>query len=281
MSGIDVTVVPELARRGFVEGRNLVIVRRSSGADLDRLGGLARDLVAQKLDAIIAVGLPAVRAAMAAGPEVPIVASFVDDPVTDGLAANFIRPGGKVTGIAMLSREGEAKRLELLHEAIPGAHRFAYLVTPDVTRTAAIKRAAAAMGLEIMEFPARTAAEYQATFDAMRDAQVDGVVIAASPVFAGNAAQIAALAAEPRLPTICEWRYMAGSGCLIGYGPNLRELRVRTADFVVRLFAGGNPAEMPFEQPTHFEMAINNKIAAAIGVELPFALIARADEVIE
>jgi putative tryptophan/tyrosine transport system substrate-binding protein len=115
----------------------------------------------------------------------------------------------------------------------------------------------------------------------MHDAGVEGVIIQSSPIFHRDAAQLAALAAERQLPTICEWRAMAADGCLIGYGPDIAELRLRTADFIVRLFSGGDPAEMPFEQPTHFEMAINNKVARTIGATVPPSVFVRADEVIE
>jgi putative ABC transport system substrate-binding protein len=115
----------------------------------------------------------------------------------------------------------------------------------------------------------------------MRDAGVEGVIIQSSPIFHRDAAQLAALASERHLPTICEWRAMAADGCLIGYGPDIAELRLRTADFIVRLFSGGDPAGMPFEQPTHFEMAINNKVARTIGATVPPSVFVRADEVIE
>src|SRR6202012_3285517 len=124
----------------------------------------------------------------------------------------------------------------------------------------------------VMLYAASSAADYGPALDAMRAAGVRGVVIQSSPVFHRDAVQLAALATDRRLPTICEWRSMATDGCVFGYGPDIGELRLRTADFIVRLFAGGNPAEMPFEQPTRFEMAINNKIAHAVGVTVPPSL---------
>jgi putative tryptophan/tyrosine transport system substrate-binding protein len=283
-SSLHLVMVPELARRGFVEGRNLTLFTHwGSGENSGELARAAETLATTKPDVIVAVSLPAVQAAQRAAPTTPIVAAFVDDPVSDGLATSLSHPGGTVTGIAMLASDGDKKRLEMLHDAIPAAGRFGYLVSEPRTGAAieAMKRTAATLGVEIMDFGARSAADYQAAFDAMRDARVDGVVIGSSPVFFRDAAELAALAAARKLPTACEWREMAAAGCLIGYGPDLNQLRLRTADFVVRLFAGDKPAEMPFEQPTRFEMGINNKVARSIGVALPQSLLVRADEVIE
>jgi putative ABC transport system substrate-binding protein len=211
---------------------------------------------------------------MTAAAKTPIVASFVDDPVKEGLATSLSRPGGKVTGVAMLAGDGDRKRFEMLHEAIPTAQKLGFLAR--VPNTGAeiddIRRVAASFGVEVVVYVANNEAD---------DARAEGVVIASSPIFFRHTAQLAALAMERRLPTICEWREMASAGCLIGYGPDIAELRLRTADFVVRLFAGGDPTEMPFEQPTHFVMAINSKVAGAIGITVPLALLARADEVIE
>jgi putative ABC transport system substrate-binding protein len=183
----------------------------------------------------------------------------------------------------MLSFEGDKKRIELLHDAIPSAHKFALLADQNgMTRYKDdYKRAAEAIGIEVVRFEVRSPADYQSAFDAIHNAGVDGVVIQSSPVFHRDAAQLASLAQEQHLPTICEWRAMASDGCLIGYGADIAELRLRTADFVVRIFSGGHPADMPFEQPTRFEMAINNKVARTIGITVPPSVFVRADEVIE
>jgi putative tryptophan/tyrosine transport system substrate-binding protein len=272
-------LMPELARRGFIEGRNLIVLPRW-GIDVDTL---AQDLASAKPDVIIAVAPRAISAAMKAAPQIPIVASFTTDPILEGEAASLSRPGGEVTGIAMLSFEGDKKRIELLHDAIPNAHKFALLL--DELGMQQYKdlyeHAAEQIGVEIVRFPVKSPAAYRSTFDAIQSAGVDGVVIQASPVFHRDAAQLASLAQERRLATICEWRTMASEGCLIGYGPDLAELRLRTADFVVRIFSGGNPAEMPFEQPTRFEMAINNKVARSIGITVSPSVFVRADEVLE
>jgi putative tryptophan/tyrosine transport system substrate-binding protein len=276
-------MLPELARRGFVEGRNLIVLPRwGSNDDLDQLARLAQDLAAAKPDAIIAVGPTAIKATMNASPQTPIVASFSPDPVREGIAVSLARPGGEVTGIAMLAREGDAKRIELLHDAIPTARKFGMLVDQvGLAGGSEMQRAAGNAGVEIILKAASDMADYAPALDALHAAGVEGLVIQSSPVFHRDSVKLAALAAERHLPTICEWRSMAADGCMVGYGPDIAELRLRTADFIVRLFAGGNPAEMPFEQPTRFEMAINNKVAHSIGVTIPPSLYVRADEVIE
>jgi ABC-type uncharacterized transport system substrate-binding protein len=277
-------MIPELARRGFVEGRNLVVLARWGGnLDSAQLTRLAQDLAASKPDVIVAVSPKAIAAAMEAAPQTPIIASFTTDPVVEGEAASISRPGGEVTGIALLAFEGDNKRIELLRDAIPGARKFAFLVdefgmTHNVDD---YRRAGKNIGVEIIPFEVKSPVDYRSAFDTIQNAGVDGIVVQSSPVFHRDVVQLTSLAQERRLATICEWRSMASDGCLIGYGPDIGELRLRTADFVARIFSGGNPAEMPFEQPTRFEMAINNKVARAIGMTLPPPLFARADEVIE
>jgi putative ABC transport system substrate-binding protein len=275
-------MIPELARRGFVDGRNLVVLPRwGNNVDADQLDRLAQDLAAAKPDVIVAVSPNAIAAAKKAAPQTPIVASFTSDPVRDGFATSLSRPGGKVTGIAMLAVEGDKKRIELLHEAIPTAHKFGILADLyGMEHKDEIRKAAASIGVDIDSYEAK-AGDYRSAFAAMHDAGVEGVIIQSSPIFRRDAVQLAALAAERHLPTICEWRAMAADGCLIGYGPDIAELRLRTADFIVRLFSGGDPAGMPFEQPTHFEMAINNKVARTIGATVPPSVFVRADEVVE
>jgi putative ABC transport system substrate-binding protein len=272
-------MIPELARRGFVEGKNLVVLPRW-GRNVD---SLAQDLASAKPDVIVAVAPRAISAAMKAAPQTPIIASFTTDPVIEGEAASISRPGGQVTGIALLTFDGDKKRMELLHDAIPGARKFALLVDEGMMtqRKEEYRQTAENIGVELVRFEVKSPADYQTAFDAMHDAGVDGIVIQSSPNFHRDASKLAALALERRLPTICEWRAMASDGCLIGYGPDIAELRLRTADFVVRIFSGGHPAEMPFEQPTRFEMAINNKVARSIGVAIPPPIFVRADEVIE
>src|ERR1700722_14193560 len=151
-------MIPELARRGFVEGRNLVVLPRWGGnVDSEQLARLAQDLATAKPDVIIAVSPRAIKAAMKAAPQTPIVASFTIDPVAEGAAASMSRPGGEVTGIAMLASEGDKKRIELLHDAIPGAHKFAFVADEDgMTRKDEYRRAAENIGVEIVSFETKS-----------------------------------------------------------------------------------------------------------------------------
>ncbi len=275
-------LLPELARLGFVEGRNLVFDARTGA--VGELPGLMRELLAARPDAIVTVG-PATRAAGAATRTVPIVSSGFD-PVAVGLAASLARPGGNVTGVALLVPELDAKRLDLLLEAVPGRRRVAVLFdSASSTRQLSereMRGVAASAGIDLLDFTAAAPADYQAAFAAMGAVGAQALVIGASAQFSGsNMVTLAALALEARLPTICEWARNARDGCLLGYGPDLPALRRRMADQVARIFRGAAPGNVPIELPTLFEFAVNLKVAKALGLDLPPAILARADEVIE
>lgn len=272
------TTLPELARLGFVEGRNLIFDARVG--EPDALPGLMRDLVAGQPDAIIAVGGPAIAAAGATR-TVPIV-TFGADPVQLGLAASYARPGRNVTGVVILIRELEVKRLSMLREAMPDRRRVALLTSPTTgLGEAALRRAAPGLGVDLTIHPVVTPGDYPAAFAAMRAAGAEALLISATSAFARDGQQLAALALEARLPTICEWADMAQSGCLLGYGPNRVALRKRMADQIARIFRGTAPGEIAIEQPTVFEFAVNQRIAKALGVSIPLALMTQADEVFD
>jgi putative tryptophan/tyrosine transport system substrate-binding protein len=277
------TILPELAKQGFVEGRNLVVEMR--GRAPDKLPELARELLATQPDAVVAVGSFAIRAVRQASSTIPIIgANIGEDPIAAGFATSLARPGGNVTGIEMLAPELDAKRLDLVHQAVPGAHRVAALAVTaqrQAPHLAAVKKAAALTELELLTFDAATPAEYPRVFAAMRAAGVEALAILSAPEFANNAEALAALALGSRLPTVCEWARMAEQGCLLGYGPDQAELRRRTADYVARIFRGAVPGELPIEEPTHYRFAVNLKTARALGLTISPAILARADEVIE
>jgi putative ABC transport system substrate-binding protein len=272
------TTLPELARLGFAEGRNLIFDARVG--ESDSLPGLMRELLAGKPDAIIAVG-PATAPAGAATRTVPIV-TFGLDPIELGLAASYARPGGNVTGVVILFGELEGKRLSILVEAVPDRRRIAALV--PVARGAdetALRKAAAGLGVELLVFPAAAPGDYAAAFAAMRAQGAQALIIGATPQFLRDGRQLAALALEARLPTVCEWAEMAHAGCLIGYGPSRIALRKRMADQIAQIFRGVAPGDIPIEQPTVFEFALNLAIAKSLDLIIPSALLTRADEVIE
>jgi putative ABC transport system substrate-binding protein len=212
---------------------------------------------------------------------VPVV-TFGFDPIELGLAASYARPGGNVTGVVILISELEPKRLSLLVEAAPDRRRVAALVPArNGANEAALRKAAEGLGVELLVFPATAPSEYAAAFVAMKAQGAQALVIGATPQFQRDGKQLAALALEAKLPTVCEWAEMAHAGCLMGYGPSRIALRKRMADQLAKIFRGAVPGELPIEQPTVFEFAVNQKIAKSLDVSIPAALLARADEVIE
>jgi putative tryptophan/tyrosine transport system substrate-binding protein len=275
----------ELAKRGLVEGRNLVFHALSADGVFERLPALGRELVEAKPDVIIAVGPTAIRAARAASSTIPIVMSFAgEDPVAAGWVQSYARPGGNVTGIVLLSPELDGKRLDILLDTFPALRRIAVLFHPRSINSPnewAVKAAAGRWGREVMPFKAGGLEEYEATFAAMHAAGVEAVLIGSSTVFRADAARLAELALQTGLPAICEWPDMVEKGCLMSYGPKLDDLFSRTAFYVDRILRGAPPGELPVEDPTTFHLSVNLKSAKALGLALPSSLLVRADKVIE
>ncbi|MBR0835764.1 ABC transporter substrate-binding protein [Bradyrhizobium manausense] len=269
--------LPELARLGFVEGRNLIFDARVD--DSDSLPALMRELLAAQPDAVVAIGT-ALKPAAAATRTVPVVA-FGNDPIVLGLAASYARPGGNITGVVIAADELEAKRLSILLEAVPDRRRVAALVPALSGVSEAVRKAAAGLGIEILVFPVAAPSEYPAAFAAMRAQGAQALIISALPQFLRDGRQLAALALEGRLPTVCEWAEMAHTGCLIGHGPNRIELRKRMADQIAQIFRGVAPRDIPIERPTSFEFALNLRTAKSLDLIVPASVLTRADEVIE
>jgi putative ABC transport system substrate-binding protein len=245
--------VPELAKRGFVEGRNLTLETRF-GEPHD-IPELARDLVGTKPDVVVAVSNPVIRAVASASSHIPIVAAFFgSDPVAEGLAVSLAKPGGHITGVAMLAEALDAKRFLILSESLPAIRKVA--VFAGRRHDAHIKAVAAAaqkLGIELKIVEADSPAEYPGAFEKMRAAEVQGLVIVSAPDFSRDGVILAEAARVARLPTICEWREMADSGCLMAYGPLKEELTRRAAAYVVQILRGVPPGDLPIETPTHFE----------------------------
>jgi len=277
--------LPELAKLGFVEGRNLSVHVFSADDVFERYPALAVQLVAAGPDVIIAVGPSAIRAARAATSTIPIVMAYGgEDPVAAGWAQSYARPGGNITGVVLLSPELDGKRLHLLHDTFPARRRIAVLFHRRSLNTPtdrSVQATAQKAGIDIQGFYTSGPDEYEATFDAIRLSGADALLIASSAVFANDAARLAGLALKAGLPAICEWRDMAGKGCLMAYGVDRAALQRRVADFVARIFQGTPAGELPIEDPTTFELAVNLKTARALGIDLPTTLLAQADEVIE
>ncbi len=276
--------LPELAKLGFVEGRNLSVQVFSADDAYERLTALAVELVATKPDVIIAVAPVAIRAARAATSTIPIVMAYGgEDPVAAGWAQSYTRPGGNITGVVLLNPELEGKRLHLLHDTFP-TRRIAVLFHSRSRNTPtdrSVQAVAHKAGINIQSFYTSGPEEYEATFHAIRSSGADALHIAGGPIFANDAPRLAELALKAGVPTICEWRDMARSGCLIAYGVDRAALQRRVADFVARLLRGAPASEMPIEDPTVFELAVNLKTAKTLGIDVPTTLLAQADEVIE
>lgn len=277
------TILPELARLGFVEGQNLVVdVRLFTHAGYE--GTTARHLVASGPDALIGVGPLAIAGLKEATATVPIVMSLgPDDPAAHGFADSLGRPTRNITGLIAMSNELDGKRLQILKEAVPAVRRVAVFLAPDMRFDAAgFRNTAADLGVEFVD--ARTIyvpQEFPAALDHLHRAGAEALMIVSAPLFSDDLALLVDLATAVGMPTVCDWRGLVERGCLIGYGPSLSELRRRTADYVVRVFRGKVPSEMPIEGPIRFDLTLNLKTARSLSVRLPPTLLARADEVIE
>src|SRR5262249_43118371 len=237
----------ELTNHGFIEGRNLIADIRIGSEE--QLPQLAQELVATKPDAIIAVSDWAVFAALGATKSIPIVAAPMgQDPVLAGIAQSWARPGGNFTGVTVIAPELEVKRLCLLREVVPAAQRIALLsMHRSVTEPgeAPVRAAAANSGIRLLEFYVDGPEEFEAAFSEMRSAGAEGLVIVPVPELQQHAARIAVMAIEARLPTSCGYFKAAEQGCLMRYGPDAVEVFRQAADYVIRIFQGAPPGELP------------------------------------
>jgi ABC-type uncharacterized transport system substrate-binding protein len=273
-----------LGQNGFTQGRNLEWLEKYSEGKTELLPRLAKELVSAKVDAIITISDPAARAAATAAPAIPLVVVVGNDPVSTGLVDSFAHPGGKVTGIYFQSAEGDAKRLQLLTEAMPGSHRFGYLEMAYNKHTPVseeITRAAEQLGIELTARWISGPDDYATAFEAMRQAGDAGVVIGAAQPLASDVQRIAAAAIAHHLPTICEWAYMAHVGCVLSYGHDLAYAQRRVGEYTARILKGTPASELPVEQPDAWKLTVNSQSAKKLGLQLPTAILARADKVIE
>ena len=276
------TLLPELARLGFIEGRNLTVSMRHGG--VPQQPGLARDALRENPDVIFTTGNDITHAVRALTRSVPLI-FFGTDPIGQGFADSLARPGGNVTGVSILAGELDGKRLDMLHQALPQRRRVAALMlstAPDRPASEReMRRAAAGLGLDLRLFDVTSAEEFPAAFAAMRQARAEALLVMATPQFFGDAPVLARLARDAGLPTICEWAAMAGAGCLMGFGPDIADLRRRSANLIAQVLRGARPGDIPIEQPTRFSLGVNLGTAQALGVVLPPAVMAQADEVFE
>jgi putative ABC transport system substrate-binding protein len=275
-----------LAESGFVEGTSLAIEYRWAEGRIDQLPAMAADLVRRQVALIAATGgtTPAL-AAKAATSTIPVVITAGGDPVREGLVASLGRPGGNVTGAALLVAAMESKRLGLLRELVPGAALIAVLFdpnnTPFTSQVKEVEDAARAVGQPIRMFHARTEAELDAAFADIARSGAGALLVAASPFFNSRRARIVALAARHPVPTIYPLREFALAGGLMSYGTNIADSYRLAGLYAGRILKGEKPADLPIVQSTRFEFVINLKTAKTLGLEVPPLMLPRADEVIE
>jgi putative ABC transport system substrate-binding protein len=274
-----------LAARGFVEGRNLVLVQRAADARAERLDGLAAELKAENVDIIITFGYPAALAAKKSAKDVPIVIAGAGDPVATGLVDGLARPGGNITGVTELSTELSAKRLELLRDALPGLTRVAMLWNAAdlgmTLRYRSAEDAARVLGVKVQTLGVREPDDFEHAFAEMTREQPDAILMVSDALTILNRKRVLEFASTNRLPTIFETGVLVRDGGLMSYGPKQSAIGEIAAGLAARILRGARPADLPLELPTHFELLINLKTAQTLGITLPPTLIARADEVIE
>jgi putative tryptophan/tyrosine transport system substrate-binding protein len=273
---------------GYVEGRSVMIEYRSADGKPERLPGLAAELVALKVDVIVTGGgTLAARAAQRASSTVPIVAVHVGDPVTSGLVSSLARPGGNVTGLSLLFPDLVGKCLEQLKLAVPSLTRVAVLSQPGAvlehTEADSLKgaeAAARALAMQLQVVGARKADEFEAAFATMRSGHAQALIVLSTPVFFGERKRLVDLAARDRLPTAFSFREYVDAGGLLSYGPHLADSARRAATYVDKILKGARPGDLPVEQPTRFELVINLGTARELGLTIPQAVIARADDLV-
>jgi putative ABC transport system substrate-binding protein len=272
---------------GFVEGENMLWEYRWAEGHYDRLPALAADLVSRKVDLIVAAGgTPTARAAKNATSTIPIVFTGVGDPVAAGLAASLARPGGNLTGFSDLTGELTSKRVELLCELVPQATAIAVLVNPDNPGHGALyirfmQEAARARGVQLSFLKARTEDQIDTAFASLVQLQAGGLLVTPDPFLNSRFKQLVALASRDSVPAIYAFRAATAAGGLISYGIDNAALDRQAGIYAGRILKGEKPADLPVQQPTRFELVINLKTAAALGLTVSPAILARADEVIE
>ena len=276
-----------LRELGYVEGKNVVIEYRFAEGKFERLPDLAAELVELKVDVIVAQVTQASLAAKGATKTIPIVMQGVSDPVGTGLVASLARPGANITGTSAMSADVVGKSLALLKEVVPKLSRVAVLWNPSNAIFQAqmlreTQAAAGALAVELQTFAVRGADEIDQAFAAMAKGRAGALFVLPDPIFTSlHRARIVDLAEKSRLPAMYGVRELAAAGGFMAYGANYADVFGRAATYVDKILKGANPADLPVEQPTKFDLVINLKAAKALGLTVPPQLLARADEVIE
>jgi putative ABC transport system substrate-binding protein len=276
-----------LAEHGFVEGRNLFVEYRWAEDRYERMPALINDLVRRQVAVIVTAGsIEAARAAKAATKSIPIAFLIGLDPVETGLIASLNRPGGNLTGLAVLSIAVVAKRLQLLHELVPAVTSVAFLANPtnpvaEETQTRELQNAARTLGLRLVVVEASHQSSFETAFEAMAREQVGALLVASDAFFRSYADRLVALAASKHMPAIFAWPEVAEAGGLMAYGTDYADAWRKLGVYAGRILKGDNPADLPVEQVTKMGLVLNTKTAGGLGVTFPTELLLRADSVIE
>ena len=270
---------------GYVEGRNIAIEYRWAEGKPERMRELAEELVRLKVDVIVAPSSIYTEAAKRATSTIPIIFVSHAEPLGSRHVTSLARPGGNITGLSLMMTETNVKGLELLKEAVPGISRVAVIFDPATPSHGpglkAVKAAGPTLGLRIQSVPVRSATEFDSAFTAIVRERADAVLVLSTPLFISGAKRLAELSLAHKLPSLFGPKHHVQEGGLMSYSPDRADLWRRGAIYVDKILRGIDPADLPVQQPTKFELAINLKTAKSIGLAIPPALLDRADEVIE
>jgi putative tryptophan/tyrosine transport system substrate-binding protein len=270
---------------GWVPGKTITVEYRFADNDRDKLSALARELVRLKLDAIVVPTRPALPAVRDATRTIPIVFVSLGDPVAEGWVTSLAKPGGNLTGVAGLSPDLAGKRLELLRELVPSLTKVAVLRNPanssEIVAVEATQALARSIGISVVVEHAANPNEFDRAIAAIASGGCQAVIVLPDPTFLANRGELIKLINRARLASIYMETGFVASGGLMSYGPNFTQLFRRAATYVDKILKGANPADLPVEQPTKFELIINQGTANTLGLKVPPTLLARADEVIE
>ena len=279
------TLRATLRELGYLEGQNIAFESRFAEGKIDRLPGLAAELVGLKVDVIVTSGTPAGLAAKQATGTIPIVMAQLADPVGAGLVASLGRPGGNVTGLTTQDADLSGKRLGLLKEVVPNLSRIAHLIDETNPGTVLIARgtqgAAQSVGVPLQSLGVRGPDELDRAFAAMKEARADALIVESSSMLFPWRTRLADLALQHRLPTMFAQSEYAEAGSLMAYAANLPDLFRRAATFMDKILKGAKPADLPVEQPIKFDLVINLQTAKALGLTIPPMLLFQADKVIQ
>jgi ABC-type uncharacterized transport system substrate-binding protein len=272
-----------LRELGYLEGQNLFIERRYAEGKEERLPQLAAELVKYGVDIIFAIGPPQALAAAKATDKIPIVFVGGGDPVALGLVKSFAHPGGNVTGITFITVELAPKRIQLLHEAVPGSTRMGVLWNPNnvvnkLELEAATKNAKT-LGLTVTPFEVRAVKEFEEAFAAMEREHIDAALILSNPLTFPNRVDMTASALRHHIPTMVSLREYVEAGALMSYGPSYAGHCRRAANYVDLILKGTKPADLPVQLPTEFELTINSKTAKALDLAIPSSILLSANTV--